>query len=294
LQYETQTIDLASGHVEIEHAQIDTNARNINDMFKLAKRSLGDAAAKWYWDQLCEEGENPDRAKIVVAALAEFPTVASALESAAESLIDSWRNEYNSMINDLPEAKRAGFYTIWETARKPQQITLILPVQITASEKGEPYPSHVYANEKKLFPLRVTGWEGDVLAAELAKPSLVAWYRNPPGTRAALAVPYEESNAKRTMYPDFLFFHEIEGEIVCDVVDPHAPHEADAGPKWRGLAAYAAEHGHHFRRILAVIKSTGANLLSLDLKNPAAVEKLATANNETDIRTAFASAGGPY
>ena len=38
----------------------------------------------------------------------------------------------------------------------------------------------------------------------------------------------------------------------------------------------------------------GDTLVSLDLKNPAAVEKLASANNATDIRAAFASAGGPY
>jgi len=293
LDYETQTVNLVTGVVVKEHDQIEVNARNIEDLFRQAKRTLGDAAAKWYWDALCDGGMETNDAKVTVAALADNPTVAPALDAAAETLIDSWRNEHNPTINALPDAKRAAFYTVWETARNPQQINMILPVQITASGNGELHPKHLYANGKKLFPVRLTGWEAEVLAAELAKPTLVAWYRNPTGGKAALAVPYEQSGIKHTLYPDFLFFHQIDEEVVCDIVDPHRPDAADAGPKWRGLATYAAEHGHRFRNTLAVIKD-GDTLVSLDLKNPAAVAKLTSANNETDIRATFASAGGPY
>lgn len=140
----------------------------------------------------------------------------------------------------------------------------------------------------------VTGWEADVLDAEQAQSSLVGWYRNPVGGAAALAVPYQESGAARTLYPDFLFFHEDGGRLVIDLVDPHNPAASDTGPKWTGLAKYAAEHGALFRRIAAVIKDRDDRLLSLDLKNPSVAPALAAAVTEIDIRQVFADFGGAY
>ncbi len=294
MDYETRTVDLASGGVLTEQARADLNARNIDDLFRRAKRVLGDAAAKWYWDALCNDSATPDDAKLMVAALASEPTVAPAVETAAESLVDAWRTKHNSAINNMPEAIRAGFYAIWETARRPQQVALIMPTQITTSDTTIRHAKHLYSNGKKLFPVRLTGWEADVLGAEVAKGTLVAWYRNPPGGRAAVAIPYEQSGVQRTLYPDFLFFHDMNDELVCDVVDPHRPDDADAGPKWRGLASYAEKHGHLFGSILAVIKDDHDELLSLNVKNPASVRALAHASNDTDIRNAFAKAGGPY
>lgn len=129
------------------------------------------------------------------------------------------------------------------------------------------HAKHIFANGKKSYPAVLTGWEADVLAAELAKPTLVGWYRNPTGGTASLAVPYKQSSKDRTLYPDFVFVHKIEGNLVLDVADPHRPNEADTSAKWSGLAAYAAAHGSHYRSILAVIKNKNDQLVSLDLKN---------------------------
>ena len=183
---------------------------------------------------------------------------------------------------------------------------MLLPNQITAGDKtitvkdgkevvtaAPRHKLHVFANGNDEFPATFTGWEADVLAAELAKKTLVAWYRNPTGGAAALAVPYEQSGVARTMYPDFLFFHKIEGELVVDLVDPHRPDSADTGPKWTGLSKYAANHGCSFRRVVAVIKD-GDKLLGLDLKNSDVAEKMAEATNETDVRSAFDLYGGSY
>ena len=296
LDYLTQDVDLRhGGDVAAETSSVAVNARNIDDIFRGARRRLGDAAAKWYWDHLCDEGGDPDIAKLRVAALADDPTVAPAVQGAAKSLIDTWRNNHNSAINNLPDAKRAAFYTIWQQAKAPQQVTMIMPTQITAPDRGTRLKRHLYLNGRNSFPAAYTGWEAEVLQLELAPGgSLVAWYRNPTGGTGALAVPYELSGTARTLYPDFLFFHEVDGDIVMDVVDPHRPDQADTGPKWTGLARYAVTHGHHFRRVLAVIKNKDDVLVSLDLKNPEVAKRVEKATNETDIRKLFEDFGGPY
>ncbi len=294
LHYQTQTIDLASGEVERKVASVAVNAQNIDDLFRKGKRVLGDAAAKWYWDVLCDAGMEPDEAKIRVAALASDPSVPIALEASAKSLVDAWRIQHNGAIGNLPDAKRAQFYTIWQQAKAPERIGLIITTQITAAASKTQYERHLYANKGK-YPLRgLTGWEGDVLKAELAKKTLVGWYRNPAAGTSAVAVPYTLSEVPRTMYPDFLLFHKVDGKIVVDIVDPHRPDRADAGPKWTGLAKYAKDHAKVFRRVAGVIKSESGKLLSLDLKNPFVAAAMAKAATETDVRRAFDKFGGNY
>ncbi len=294
LDYQTQTVDLATGEVEKEAAQIVVNARNIEDLFRRSRRLLGDSAAKWYWDYLCDLGEDADLAKLKLAALADDPSVSSAVDAAAKTLIDSWRKTHNSAINNLTDAKRAAFYTIWQQAREPQEVSMIMPSKISAPDGDTRHEKHIYANGKKKFPAKVTGWEADVLKAELAKKTLIGWYRNPTGGTRALGVPYKQSKKPRTLYPDFLFFHKVDGETVIDVIDPHRPDSADTAPKWTGLVAYAIAHGAKFRRINGVIANSEGTLLSLDLKNPQVAKALESATNETDIRKLFEDFGGGY
>jgi len=294
LDYQTQAVNLLTGEVEKVIASVTINARNIDDLFKQGRRSLGDAAAKWYWDKLCDDGADPDEAKIYVAALADDDSVPKALEAAAKQLVDTWRTKHNGAIAELPDAKRALFFNIWQQSKAPEQVTMLMPSQITGSDVGERWKLHLYANGKATFPAKFTGWELDVIKAELEKPSLVAWYRNPTGGLAALAVPYRQSGVARTIYPDFVFFHEIDGEIVVDIIDPHRPDASDTGPKWTGLAAYASAHGASFRRVMAVIQDADKQLLSLDLKNPVVAAAVSQATNETDVRKLFADLGGTY
>jgi type III restriction enzyme len=309
LSYKTQIVDLATGAIEVEIADIAINARNVDDLFRRARRTFGDAAAKWYWDALCNDPDtDADAAKIKVAALAEDPSVSTALEASSDALVSTWRKQHNGAIVKLADAKKAQFYKIWQQAKAPEQVALIVPTQITAAatvvtkdKDGNPVPSpaprhkkHIFTPASKDFPAVVTGWEAHVLAAELAEPTLVGWYRNPTGGTAAIAIPYTESGTAKTMYPDFLFFHNVDGEIVVDLVDPHRPDSGDTGPKWTGLASYAAKHGSLYRRVVAVIEDADANVLSLDLTNADVATALSGATNQTDIRAIFDTLGGAY
>ncbi len=307
LSYKTQVVDLASGDIEVEIADIAINTRNVDDLFRRARRTFGDAAAKWYWDVLCDE-EDPDAAKIKVAALAADASVSAALEASSNTLVSTWRQEHNGAIGELGEAKKAQFYTIWQQAKAPEEVTLLVPTQITAAstvivkdKDGEPvakpaprHKKHIFTPGAKDFPAVVTGWEAHVLEAELKKLTLVGWYRNPTGGTAALAVPYKMSGDNKTMYPDFLFFHDVDGEIVVDLVDPHRPNESDTGPKWTGLAEYAKHHSWRYRRMVGVIEQTDGTVLSLDLTNGDVGTALGKASNQTDIRAIFDKFGGKY
>jgi type III restriction enzyme len=294
LDYQTQAVNLLTGEVEKVTASVTINARNIDDLFKRGRRTLGDAAAKWYWDKLCDDGADPDDAKIFVAALADDDSVPKALEAAAKQLVDTWRTKHNGAIAELPDAKRALFFNIWQQSKAPEQVTMLMPSQITASDDSERWKLHLYANGKATFPAKFNEWELNVIKTEIEKPSLVAWYRNPTGGLAALAVPYTQSGEAHTMYPDFVFFHEVDGEIAVDIIDPHRPDVSDTGPKWTGLAAYASAHGGSFRRVMAVIQNADKKLLSLDLTNPAVAAAVAQATNETDVRKLFEDFGGQY
>ena len=56
------------------------------------------------------------------------------------------------------------------------------------------------------------------------------------------------------MHPDFVFFHEVDGEAKASIVDPHGHHLDDSLVKLQALATFAEEHGGSFHRIEALSK----------------------------------------
>jgi type III restriction enzyme len=123
------------------------------------------------------------------------------------------------------------------------------------------------------FPIgSLNEWEKKVVAAELADDSCVGWYRNPARAAVdALGVTYRDVFGNwRSMHPDFLFFHKINGEVKASIIDPHGHHLDDALVKLKGLTEFARDYGDTFHRIEAIANgSSGPALKSLDLKNPA-------------------------
>jgi type III restriction enzyme len=303
LDYEQRTVTVLDlgGEDVVAEGHVAVSDRNVEDLFRRAKRQLGDAAATWYWNALCDaqEAEGDQEAdavaaKIRVAALASDPSVPEALEKAAAELIANWRNTHYSALTRLPEADRDKAYRIFQQSRDPQLVTVILPDDINATAPaGTPkHDKHLYANGNGKYPGKFNEWERGVLDVEL--PDAIAWYRNPVGGARAIGVPYALGGDAKTMYPDFVFFYETEDGIVADIIDPHDPSRTDTAPKWAGLAAFATEHRDTFRRVLAVIRGDDGVLASLDLRNQIAASKLTHVSTEGEIRQLFKDYGGRY
>ena len=106
-------------------------------------------------------------------------------------------------------------------------------------------PLHLMSDESGQFPLTsLNKWEREVVLAELARPNVRGWYRNP--SRAAvdsLGIAYRDDDTGnwRSMHPDFVFFHEVGGKIVASILDPHGLHLNDALMKLKALATFAGK-----------------------------------------------------
>lgn len=272
--------------------------RNVEDLFRQARRRFGDAAAQWYWNAICNAHEDagedvdPIAAKLRVAALAEDHAAVTAVHEAASTLVATLRSQHASEIGKLNEADRDRMYLIFQQSRDPQLIGIILPddVSSTAPKEAARYPKHLYANGGGKYPASFNDWEEAVLETHL--PISVAWYRNPSAGSRALAVPYTIGGEPKTMYPDFVFFRDTADGVVADIIDPHDPSRSDTAPKWNGLAAYAAKHKEELGQVLAVIKAVDGEMWSLDLRDANVVAQLAKAAGEADIRKVFADYGG--
>lgn len=125
-----------------------------------------------------------------------------------------------------------------------------------------------------------SSWEPEVLRLELARESLICWYRNPGVAKPeSLAAVYSEGDQQALVRPDFIMFDRAPGgRVVASIVDPHGHHYGDALPKLRGLSAYAEQHGDHYARIDSIAK-VGGQLRVLDLKDSRVRESIAHATS---------------
>ncbi|MBM3664048.1 MAG: hypothetical protein FJW94_14465 [Actinobacteria bacterium] len=182
-------------------------------------------------------------------------------------------------------------------ARTPELVTPGLPtgpITMPGDKNIPTYDKHLYAESHGKYRATLGSWEAHVLSVESARPGFVAWYRNPTGGQRALRVPYDTGNGYGKLYPDFVVLHEDDEDLRASIVDPHGHHLADAADKLRGLAAYAAEHGDEYARIVGVIQNAAGDFRMLDLKDATVRESLKAVRNKGDIEQAFADHGAAY
>ena len=130
---------------------------------------------------------------------------------------------------------------------------------------------------------------------------MLAWYRNPPRSKHGLAIPFRAGTGGGGVWgllcPDFLLVHRVgegaEAETVVDIVDPHRHNEGDTGPKWAGLARWAALNHDKVRRVVGVIK-VGDALLALNLTTDGIADRLDSCRGKSDIEALFAERGSSY
>jgi len=259
--------------------------RAIRVAFEDAKKAFGADIAQSYVNHLAGP-EDPDAdddglrdAYVKASALATVSEIRQKVDQEADGAASSWFAEHREAIRELPDDRQQEYEAIRSLATDPQRGTLVRPRSRledykVLAEDGQIsdallLPLHLMSGPDGMFPIGgLNEWERQVVKTELARPGAAGWYRNPP--RAAvdsLGVTYRDSTGNwRSMHPDFIFFHEIDGIIRASIVDPHGHHLEDSLVKLKGLARFAEDYGSEFQRVEAVAKVGNAMRL-LDLQS---------------------------
>ena len=275
------------GEEELSYADYVERAddRAIRSGFEAAKKAFGADIAQSYVNHLAgpdEDGSDDDglrEAYVRVAALATVKEVRDKVDLEALELTDRLFAEHRVAIKALSDVRQQEYEDIRAMTTDPQRGELRPPRtriegfsvveedgQITFAPLA---PLHLMSDADGQFPVTsLNNWERDVLLAELARPNVRGWYRNP--SRAAvdsLGIAYRDDDTGnwRSMHPDFVFFHEIGGKIAASILDPHGHHLKDALMKLKALAKFAGTYGDEFHRIESLTQVDG-RMRVIDLK----------------------------
>lgn len=261
----------------------------IEDAYRRAARILGADLCRTYAEHLAarHSGDDDDEALVeahtTIAGLGMVDEVKAYLDTEADRLATRWFSEYRVAIRDLPHERQEAYRQIQEMSSEPQPINLVRPSSrveptVVRAQNGTETPiatfeRHLLADADGRYPMETNDWEDAVLRRELGRRNSLGWYRNPSrSSHDSLAIAYQDGDRWRTLRPDFVFFTEgAQGAVNSVIVDPHGHHLADALPKLKGLARYAAEHDGAFQRIESISKIDGV-LRLLDLTKPAVRE----------------------
>lgn len=281
----------------------DADVAVIEDAYRRAARTLGADVVRTYAEYLADQSDEVDgedeallEAHIKIAALGMVPEVAAYLEGEAKTLAMEWFATHRVQIRRLSDERQDAYRQIQEMSDQPQDVDLTKPQswlahQAERSADGEEVPlpvyeKHLLADESGQFPMDfASDWERQVLQTETTRTGFIAWYRNPGrASQDSLAVAYEMDGGVKMMRPDFVFFFtNTDGSIGASIIDPHGTHYADALPKLRGLADYAAHHSDLYQRVDAVAEVDG-QLRVLDLTSTRVRQAVRDA---TDARTLY-------
>jgi type III restriction enzyme len=259
--------------------------RAIRSAYEAAKKAFGADIAQSYVNHLAgpDQDQSDDdglrEAYVRVAALATVKEVRDKVDREALDLTDRLFAEHRVAIKELPDVRQQEYEDIRAMTTDPQRGELRPPRTriegFSVIEKDGQFaeasvvPLHLMSDDDGQFPVTsLNKWEREVLLAELARPNLRGWYRNP--SRAAvdsLGIAYRDDATGnwRSMHPDFVFFHEIGGKIVASILDPHSHHLEDALMKLKALANFAGTYREEFHRVESLTQVDGL-MRVLDLK----------------------------
>lgn len=287
--------DTFSGEsVAMEAMNVPLDARNLDDLVRASGRRLQDGLVTRYWSHRYQVGglDSYD-AKLEAVALASVDEVVDAIETLAEQKVRAWLNDYDAQVRSLSDERRGRYYELRAQARQPEEVRVLVPDEIAVPDAERTWHGHLYCTPDGLFPLRLNTWEQRTLDAELADASCVGWFRNPARGIQSLALPYRLDETDVAMHPDFIVFHKVDDQVKPSVIDPHRYDNADAGPKLRGLSAYAVLHGDAYHRIDAVIVLDDV-LLRLDMKDPNVQAAVRNVNGPGAVTDLFRAHGARY
>lgn len=291
------TLNYLTGQTVETTIQVESTSRSLERLFEQVGEKAGAGLHEKLWRQIraSDPSIDGDTARLYTIAVLGDSGTARALEDHCRQQFDDWYGAYTTAIDALPETARQEFYRLQEHADAPAAHAFTLPMAVESrrNDRSTDYPRHLFQDEDGNYPDVLNAWERDVVEGELARDDSVAWVRNRPRKGWALTIPYDDVSGDPTaMYPDFLFFREEHGQVLVDLVDPHGVHVEDAPAKARGLATYAASHGHLYARIEMVIydRATGEQQ-RLSLKQASVRDQVRRVQSQEHLRALFTLAG---
>lgn len=284
---------------DVSEVEVSSDIVDLERLFDASKRQFKDGLSRVYWAHLVSvEDIDPLDAKILVTALSHDSDTVENVEDSATSLVKKWQNTYGNQISNLSDDQRAHYQDVRAMAKAPELIYPRLPkepISMSGDDSLPEYEKHLFVGAGKTFRTKLATWEEHALEVEMNRPGFIAWYRNPVGGQRCLRIPYQDGDTWKSVYPDIIVFHKTEtGDIRASIVDPHGHHLADAGNKLRGLAEYAAEHGHEFARITAVIRDKKDNYHMLDMTDPTVQTEVQQVASPEEIEALFKDHGSAY
>lgn len=289
---------------------VHADDRAIRSAFEEAKKAFGADIAQSYVNHLAgpdDEDADDDglrEAYVRTSALAIIKELREKVDQEASELASKWFAANRVAVKGLPDERQQEYEDIRAMATEPQRGFLGRPrTRLEGYEILDDHgqrslaplaPLHLMSDEDGQFPLTsLNEWERKVVHTELSRPGAAGWYRNPP--RAAidsLGIAYRDEQGNwRSMHPDFVFFHEVNGEVKASIVDPHGHHLEDAAVKLAALADFAETYGDAFFRIDAVSQLANS-MLVIDLTLPQNRE--AVRHGDKPVIEMYESLGVPY
>jgi type III restriction enzyme len=260
--------------------------RAIRSGFEAAKKAFGADVAQSYVNHLAgpdDESADDDslrEAYVRTTALATVKDVRDRVDKESLEITNRLFSQHRVAIQGLPDARQQEYEDIRAMATEPQEGTLRPPrtrIEGYSYEDDDGQivvaplvPLHLMSDDNGDFPLTsLNSWEREVVLEELKRDNVRGWYRNPSRSAVdSLGIAYRDENSGnwRSLHPDFVFFHEVEGKVVASILDPHGHHLEDATMKLKALANFAKTYGDSFHRIEALDKIDG-EMKALDMSS---------------------------
>jgi hypothetical protein len=257
--------------------RIETHVRDIDRDTRRIINTVKEGVGSGYYAYRIQQSDpaaNKLDIRIEVAALLRLPGVIAEIEVAASKFVREQLARFAVEIKNTTGATRDAYRKVQEQTQTLEAITVELRINEKAATKdahGEALPifqGHIYSDTDGNFPAHLNDWEGTVVMTEIARPSFVAWYRNPQrATPNSVRIPYQDETGKwSSLQIDFLVVsRRDDGTPAASIVDPHGDHLSDAKAKLRALADFAEDYGDRFLRIHSVAKGADGTLRVLDL-----------------------------
>jgi hypothetical protein len=291
--------DLRKNEIHDDGFETEADDAVVGDAYRRTARIISPDIARTYTIERAKRRDEDDfddaliEAREDVAALHLLENLQLEFDAQANRLAEEWHDTYKAQIKTLSDERQEAYRQIRALSAAPQDIDLVRPVsryeptavrETDGNEKPIPiYDHHLLCNSNRGYPCVLNEWEQTVLKAESQRPGFRFWYRNPPRpSQDSLGVAYTDGDDTKMMRPDFIFFSEVDGEIVADVVDPHGTQLANALPMLNGLANYAELHERSYRRVLAVAES-GGKLRALDMTSREVRDAVHGASNAAQL-----------